>query len=34
MINAKNSSSGFYFDPFVEAEDIPQSCMLRFSSQI
>ena len=34
MINASNSSSGFYFGHFVEAEDIPQSCMLSFSSQI
>ena len=34
MINANNSSSGFYFSHFVEAEDIPQSCMLSFSSQI
>ena len=30
-INASNSSSDFYF---VEIEDIPQSCMLSFSSQI
>ena len=34
MINANNSSSDFYFGHFVEAEDIPQSCMLSFSSQI
>ena len=34
MIIASNSSSDFYFGHFVEAEDIPQSCMLSFSSQI
>ena len=34
MINANNSSSDFYFGHFVEAEDIPQSCMRSFSSQI
>ena len=33
IINAKNSSSDFYFGHFVGAEDIPQSCMLFFSSQ-
>ena len=34
IINATNSSSDFYFGHFVEAENIPQSCMLSFSSQI
>ena len=34
MINANNSSSDFYFGHFVEAEDISQSFMLSFSSQI
>ena len=33
IINARNSSSDFYFDHFVEAEDIPQSSMLIFSLQ-
>ena len=30
MTNASNSSSDFYFGHFLEAEDIPQSCMLNF----
>ena len=34
MINANKSSSDFYFGHLVEAEDIPQSYMLSFSSQI
>ena len=34
IINASNSSSDFYFSHFVEAKDIPQSCMLSFRSQI
>ena len=34
IINASNSGSDFYFGHFVEAKDIPQSCMLSFSSQI
>ena len=34
MINTNNSSIDFYFGHFVEAEDIPQSYMLSFSSQI
>ena len=34
IINASNSSSDFYFGHFVEAEDIPQSCMPSFFSQI
>ena len=34
MINTDNSSSDFYFGHFVEAEDIPQSCMLSFSLPI
>ena len=29
-----NVSSDFCFGHFVEAKDIPQSCMLSFSSQI
>ena len=33
IINASYSSSEFYFSHFVGAEDIPQSCMLSFSSQ-
>ena len=33
IINASNSNSDFYFGHFVGAEDIPQSCMLIFSSQ-
>ena len=33
MFNAGNFSSHFYFGHFVLAEDIPQSCMLIFSSQ-
>ena len=34
IINVSNSSSDFYFGHFVEVKDIPQSCMLSFSSQI
>ena len=34
MINGNNSSGDFYFGHFVEVEDIPQSCVLSFSSQI
>ena len=34
MIYANNPSSFFYFGHFVEAEDIPRSCILSFSSQI
>ena len=34
MINANNSINDFYFGHFVEAEDIPQSCMLSFSLQM
>ena len=33
IINGSNSCSDFYFGHFVGAEDIPQSCMLIFSSQ-
>ena len=33
IINASNSSSHFYFGYFVEAENIPQSCMRSFSLQ-
>ena len=33
IINASNSISDFYFGYFIGAEDIPQSCMLIFSSQ-
>ena len=33
IINARKSSSDFYFDHFVGAEDIPQSSMLIFSLQ-
>ena len=32
IIIASNSSCDFYFGHFVGAEDIPQSCMLIFSS--
>ena len=34
IINTSNSRKDFYFGYFVEAENIPQSCMLSFSSQI
>ena len=34
IINASNSSSDFCFGHFVEANDIPQSSMLSFSSKI
>ena len=33
IINTSNSISDLYFGHFVRAEDIPQSCMLSFSSQ-
>ena len=33
IINASNNSSDFYFD-HVKAEDIPQNCMLSFSSKL
>ena len=34
IINASSSSSDLNFGHFVEAEDIPESCVLGFSSQI
>ena len=33
IINASNYTSDFYFGHFIRAEDIPQSCVLIFSSQ-